>query len=53
VQALVEVFDLPIAAIDAAWRQWLDEQPTIVTQRDIRRETSQVVPKSPTASSSE
>jgi hypothetical protein len=52
-QALVEVFDLPIAAIDAAWRQWLDEQPKIVTKRDIRRETSQVVPKSPTASSSE
>jgi hypothetical protein len=53
VQALMEVFNLPIADIDAAWRKWLDEQPTIVTQRDVCRETSQSVPKSPAAPSRE
>lgn len=40
-QAMVEVFGQPMNDMDAAWRQWLDEQPTIVTQNVIPRETSQ------------
>ena len=45
--ALKRTFELPIDEIERQWRQWLDRQPTIVTQAMIRKSVKPQAPDRP------
>ncbi|MEE8155256.1 MAG: hypothetical protein V3T53_09930 [Phycisphaerales bacterium] len=49
VAALQRTFELPINEIERQWRQWLDRQPTIVTQAMVEKSVKPPAPDRPKA----
>ena len=47
--ALQRTFELPIDEIERQWRQWLDQQPTIVTQAMVKKSVRPQAPHRPKA----
>ena len=47
--ALKRTFEMPIDEIERQWRQWLDRQPTIVTQAMVEKSVKPQAPDRPKA----
>ncbi len=47
--ALKLTFEMPIDEIERQWRQWLDQQPTIVTQAMVKKSVKPQAPDRPKA----